>query len=133
MKDAKGHGSDAHSTGVQQIGQPQSLHWHQVAPGHHVLVPSGGGGVPIASVTPLNQGNGLRVNNYGGPRFKAELHQSFNTGEAKAGTWALHGSVQGAKNWVANRTANSWSAPRIEGAIRQNATQQKLKSQPRLP
>lgn len=111
-KDAKGHGSDAHSDGVQQVGQSKIYQWTKGTDGVHRL--ASGSEPPIASVfrassenPPLSSGPIPKGYFYG------QLHASFNTGEGRAGNWGLLGSVQSAKGWVERKAANSWDAPNI--------------------
>jgi hypothetical protein len=132
MKDSHGHGSDAHSSGIEQVGQPQPAYAWAKYRDTHYLVPEtdqANGkitnmGRQIATVSPYlnpsqNQSGAPRMAGepYRRGQYKAELNRSFNTGEAKEGNWALHGSVTSAKNWIASRAANSWEPPTIRGKL----------------
>jgi hypothetical protein len=110
-KDARGHGSDAHSSGVQEVGKPVTLHWEKNAAGSHVLLPESGSYPAVATIS--NYKNPDYSGSVPQPKYQATLHQTFNTGAARAGNWALHGSVQGAKNWVKRTVQNSAIAPEI--------------------
>jgi hypothetical protein len=109
MKDAKGHGSDAHSAGVQQVGQPRVLHWEK-SHGGHVLLPESGSYPAIASV---NKYAGSSFATARPNQYKAQLHESFSGSGKNAGDWSVHGSVQGAKRYIENAIGKSWEAPEI--------------------
>lgn len=113
MKDAKGHGSDAHSAGVEPIGQPKIHQWVKGADGVHRLV--SGDEPPIASVF---KGGSEKPLLSSGPTPKGyyygQLHKDFNTGRSKAGSWGLLGNVAAAKRWVEKRAADSWDSPNIK-------------------
>ena len=112
MKDAKGHGSDAHSAGVEQVGQPKTYQWTKDADGAHHLVT--GNESPIASVFKAGSEN-PPLSSWPTPKgyYYGQLHKDFNTGGSRAGNWGLLGSVQAAKRWVETKAANSWDAPNI--------------------
>lgn len=101
MKDAKGHGSDAHSSGVQQVGKPSAAyHWEKKADGFHELV----GDEPhsrIARVSPAENGY-----------IRGEYDFPFST-ETKQSDGAYHGNVTGAKNWVEGKLSGFWEPPTI--------------------
>ena len=125
MKDAQGHGSDAHSSGVQQVGKPQTYQWVKLGDTHY-LVPErdqvGGRllnmGTQIATVSPYmdlskNQSGSPRVP--GGPyrkAYQAEYNYPLSTG-AKQHDWSVHGSVTGGKKFVEGRMGSFWEPPTI--------------------
>jgi hypothetical protein len=125
MKDAKGHGSDAHSTGVQQIGQPKEYTWAKYKDAHY-LVPASDQvngkllnmGNQIATVHPY--GDSTR-NQSGAPRqmgepykkaYRAEYNYPLSTG-TKQSDWQVHGSVSGGKKFVEGRMNSFWEPPKI--------------------
>lgn len=117
MKDAKGHGSDAHSQGVEQVGQPKTYQWIKDVNGAHHLV--AGNEPPVASVFKAGTENPL-LSSGRTPKgyYYGQLHKDFNTGTSRAGHWGLLGNVQSAKRWVEKKAANSWDAPYISNPAR---------------
>ena len=126
MKDAKGHGSDAHSSGVQQVGQPKTYTWAKYKNTHY-LVPIEDQvngkvlnmGTQIATVRPyMDLAHGLS----GAPRvggepyrkaFQGEYNYPHSTG-AKQHDWSVHGSVSGAKKFTESRLESFWEPPTIK-------------------
>jgi hypothetical protein len=105
MKDAKGHGSEAHSTGVQQIGQPKTYTWAKMPHGMgHVLANEGNLADQLGTVRPQQQRDGS--NRYVGS------YNYAGTGNASSG-YSHHGSVQGAKKYVESQLARFWEPPKI--------------------
>jgi hypothetical protein len=111
-----GHGSDergAHAAGVEEVGKPQTYQWTKTS-GKHYLIPeadAGKGNVANAIARVEKQ---FTADGPANPPYRATVLQGFNTGNARAGNWAQHASVQGAKNWIGRTVANSWSAPTIK-------------------
>lgn len=104
MKDAKGHGSDAHQAGVEQATAPKVYSWGKVGRGHSLMA-NGNLADHVGSVMPQLQSNGKRayVGSY-----------SFNgTGNAPSG-WSHHGSVQGAKKYVESNLSKFWQPPKVK-------------------
>jgi hypothetical protein len=125
VKDAQGHGSDAHSSGVQQVGQPQTYTWAKHGDTHY-LVPErdqiGGRvlnmGTQIATVHPYGDSTKSQS---GAPRqigepyrkaYQAEYNYPLSTG-AKQHDWSVHGSVSGGKKFVESRMGSFWEPPTI--------------------
>lgn len=104
MKDAKGHGSDAHSSGVEKIGKEYS--WMKLPRGGHVLAHNGNladqlGGVHAQALTSA------------GHKKQYVGRYSYNgTGNNPSG-YSFHGSVQGAKRYVESNIAKFWEPPKV--------------------
>ena len=105
MKDAKGHGSDAHSTGVQQIGQPKTYTWVKMPHGAgHVLAHNGNIGDQLGNVR-------AQLQRGGGNRYVGSYNYA-GTGNTPSG-YSHHGSVQGAKKYVESQLSRFWQPPVI--------------------
>jgi len=106
MKDARGHGSDAHSTGVQQVGQPKTYSWSRNPDtGVHSLTALGS--KPIATV-------GVTQDSAGNRHFKGEYNWASPAGGNASSGYSLHGSVKGAKGYVESQLSRFWEPPIIE-------------------
>lgn len=104
MKDAKGHGSDAHSSGVQEIGQPKTYEWSSHR-GSHGLMAGGNFADSVGHVYPTTDSAGKRV-------YRGEYSYQ-GTGNRPSG-WSFHGSVQGAKRYVESNLAKFWNPPNVK-------------------
>jgi hypothetical protein len=128
MKDAKGHGSDAHSTGVNQVGQPATEYtWAKYKDGHY-LMPTN----DTVNGRVLNMGNQIGTihrsgnpsfNASGAPRqlgepykraYKASYRYNEPSGGNKPEGWSMHGSVGGAKKFVEGNLSKFWHPPNIK-------------------
>lgn len=106
MKDAKGHGSDAHGEGVEKVGQPKEYSWSKLPHGGHVLAHEGNLADQVGSVMQQKQPNG-----------KTAYVGSYNfagTGN-RPSSYSHHGSVQGAKRYVESNLAKFWEPPKVKG------------------
>ncbi len=103
MKDAAGHGSDAHQSGVMAATAPKEYSWGKVRQGIHALMANGNLADQLGTVMRNTMSNGKKV-------WVANYPQ---IGSNPAG-WSHHGSVQGAKRLVESKLANSWEPPRIK-------------------
>lgn len=105
MKDAKGHGSDAHSSGVEKIGKEYS--WVKSPHGSgHVLAHNGNYADQVGHVQAQTQSNGKRM--YVG------TYNFSGTGNKPSG-YSHHGSVPGAKRYVEANLAKFWEPPKVKG------------------
>lgn len=105
MKDEKGHGSDAHSGGVQQIGKPKEYSWSPLPHGGHVLSVNGNLADQVGIVTKQMQRDGKNA-------YVGNYHYIASTGNSPSG-YAHHKSVQGAKKYVEEQLGKFWEPPNI--------------------
>lgn len=106
MKDAQGHGSDAHASGVNAIGKPSVYTWGKIGHGMHALMANGNLADQKGLVRPSQDGGRKRV--YIGSYSHA------GTGNAPSG-WSQHKSVSGAKGYVERQLGKFWDPPSIGG------------------
>lgn len=105
MKDAKGHGSDAHSSGVQQVGQPKEYAWMKVGNSHRLITPDGNVMNQIGTVIPQKDSTGKTM-------YRGYYDYHDSTGN-KPSSYAMHGSVVGAKKYVETNLKQFWEPPTI--------------------
>lgn len=108
MKDAKGHGSDAHSSGVQQVGQPKTYSWVKYGNGHQLT--HGGPGASIATVDPHTDSGGKRQYI---AQYDLRADPPPGLGNKLTG-WMMHGTPQGGKKWVEGELAKFWEPPKVK-------------------
>lgn len=105
MKDAKGHGSAAHQSGVDAATAPKEYSWGQAGHGIHVLAVNGNLADQVGHVMPYDAGTGKRM-------YRGSYNYS-GTGNTQQG-YAIHGSVQGAKKYVEGNLAKFWEPPTVK-------------------
>lgn len=113
MKDAKGHGSDAHGSGVEaavpsKVGiTAKTYSWDKDAHGIHRLSSGNNIMTQIGGVVPQTDVQ------TGKKYYHAEYNYPQSTGNASSG-WSRHGSVTSAKKYVEGNLAKFWEPPKVQ-------------------
>lgn len=105
MKDARGHGSNAHNAGIEAATEP-TYSWSKYRDMHTLSV-DGNFARQIGSVMTTTDPDTRKRT------YRAQYDYPHSTGNANSG-WSFHKSVTGAKAYVESNLAKFWEPPKVK-------------------